>query len=102
LLLIVAAVLSPLSIALVLVLVLAVTLRRWLLPLRRPFPPCQAEMVFTTLSSSARDILGRLARPFELVLIDEAAQAAEVAALQPLVYGAQVHPVQGRAVHQRL
>eukprot|EP00775_Hariotina_reticulata_P003847 gene3846-4104_t len=49
----------------------------------------QAEMVFTTLSSSARDILGRLARPFELVLIDEAAQAAEVAALQPLVYGAQ-------------
>jgi hypothetical protein len=48
----------------------------------------QAEMVFTTLSSSARDVFSKLVRPFELVLIDEAAQAAEIAALQPLVYGA--------------
>lgn len=48
----------------------------------------QAEMVFTTLSSSARDVFSRLVTPFELVLVDEAAQAAEIAALQPLVYGA--------------
>lgn len=48
----------------------------------------QAEMVFTTLSSSAREVFNRLQRPFELVLIDEAAQAAEIAALQPLVHGA--------------
>lgn len=45
-------------------------------------------MVFTTLSSSARDVFTRVQRPFELVLIDEAAQAAEIAALQPLVHGA--------------
>uniref|UniRef100_A0A383W880 Uncharacterized protein n=1 Tax=Tetradesmus obliquus TaxID=3088 RepID=A0A383W880_TETOB len=48
----------------------------------------KAEMVFTTLSSSARDVFSRLVTPFELVLVDEAAQAAEIAALQPLVYGA--------------
>jgi hypothetical protein len=48
-----------------------------------------AEMVFTTLSSSGRGVFARLQRPFELVLIDEAAQAEEVAALQPLVYGAE-------------
>ena len=48
-----------------------------------------AEMVFTTLSSSGRGVFARLQRSFELVLIDEAAQAEEVAALQPLVYGAQ-------------
>jgi hypothetical protein len=29
----------------------------------------------------------RLSRPFDAVLIDEACQAAEVSALQPLVYG---------------
>jgi superfamily I DNA and/or RNA helicase len=45
-------------------------------------------MVFTTLSSSAREVFSRLAASFPLVLIDEAAQAAEVASLQPLVYGA--------------
>eukprot|EP00879_Flechtneria_rotunda_P011055 GHRR01011551.1.p1 GENE.GHRR01011551.1~~GHRR01011551.1.p1 ORF type:complete len:847 (+),score=311.53 GHRR01011551.1:365-2905(+) len=49
----------------------------------------QAEMVFTTLSSSARDVFGRLQRRFPRVLIDEAAQASEIAALQPLVYGAE-------------
>lgn len=48
----------------------------------------QAEMVFTTLSSSGREVFSRLAVPFPLVLLDEAGQATEVASLQPLVYGA--------------
>ncbi len=49
----------------------------------------EAEMVFTTLSSTGRRIFQRLERtPFHTVLIDEAAQASEIAALQPLVFGA--------------
>jgi senataxin len=49
----------------------------------------EAEMVFTTLSSTGRRIFQRLeGAPFETVLIDEAAQASEIAALQPLVFGA--------------
>lgn len=47
----------------------------------------EAEMVFTTLSSASRHAFSKVKRAFDLVLIDEAAQAAEVAALQPLVYG---------------
>jgi hypothetical protein len=34
----------------------------------------EAEMVFTTLSSTGRAVFGRLSRGFDLVLIDEAAQ----------------------------
>ena len=49
----------------------------------------EAEMVFTTLSSSGRRIFQRLSQPFHTVLIDEAAQASEVAALQPLAFGCQ-------------
>lgn len=55
----------------------------------------EAEMVFTTLSSTRRRIFQRLeGTPFETVLIDEAAQASEIAALQPLVFGAKrcTHP----------
>lgn len=49
-----------------------------------------AQMVFTTLSSSGRSIFSssQTKASFNLVLIDEAAQASEVQALQPLVYGA--------------
>eukprot|EP00192_Tetraselmis_astigmatica_P002163 CAMPEP_0117691478 /NCGR_PEP_ID=MMETSP0804-20121206/25743_1 /TAXON_ID=1074897 /ORGANISM="Tetraselmis astigmatica, Strain CCMP880" /LENGTH=1048 /DNA_ID=CAMNT_0005504717 /DNA_START=243 /DNA_END=3386 /DNA_ORIENTATION=+ len=50
-----------------------------------------AEIIFTTLSSSGRNIFSRLKERkymrFETVLIDEACQACEVAALQPLMYG---------------
>lgn len=49
----------------------------------------EAEMVFTTLSSTGRRIFQRLSQPFRTVLIDEAAQASEVAALQPLAFGCQ-------------
>jgi hypothetical protein len=43
----------------------------------------RAEIVFTTLSSTGRRAFLR-GRPFDLVLVDEAAQASEVATLQPL------------------
>ena len=46
-----------------------------------------AEIVFTTLSSTGRRLFSKMSRPFDLVLIDEAAQASEVAALQPIVLG---------------
>ena len=48
----------------------------------------EAEMVFTTLSSTGRRVFQRLPpNAFETVLIDEAAQASEIAALQPLTFG---------------
>lgn len=47
----------------------------------------EAEMVFTTLSSTGRRIFQRCDAPFATVLIDEAAQASEIAALQPLAFG---------------
>ncbi len=43
-------------------------------------------MVFTTLSSTGRRIFARLPAPFETVLVDEAAQASEIAALQALAF----------------
>lgn len=47
-----------------------------------------AEMVFTTLSSTGRKVFGRLSPGhFETVLIDEAAQASEVTTLQALTFG---------------
>lgn len=55
-----------------------------------PHPPAQAsfvneaELVFTTLASSGRSVFDRLDHGFDLVLIDEAAQASEAAALVPL------------------
>lgn len=45
-----------------------------------------AEIVFTTLSSTGRRAFER-GRKFDLVLIDEAAQASEAATLQPLTLG---------------
>ncbi|PSC75196.1 Helicase sen1 [Micractinium conductrix] len=50
----------------------------------------EAEMVFTTLSSTQRKVFAQSASkiPFHTVLIDEAGQASEVAALQPLCFGA--------------
>eukprot|EP00798_Chlamydomonas_sp_ICE-L_P025627 gene25627-11284_t len=42
-------------------------------------------MVFATLSSTGRQIFQRLTRGFDMVLIDEACQASEIAVLQPLV-----------------
>jgi hypothetical protein len=45
-----------------------------------------AEIVFTTLSSTGRRAFER-GRRFDLVLIDEAAQASEAATLQPLTLG---------------
>jgi len=47
-----------------------------------------AEMVFTTLSSTGRNVFNRLpVGHFETVLIDEAAQASEVTTLQALTFG---------------
>jgi hypothetical protein len=47
----------------------------------------EAEMVFTTLSSTGRKIFSHLENAFENVLVDEAAQASEIAVLQPLMLG---------------
>ena len=47
----------------------------------------RAEIVFTTLSSTGRRAFQQ-GRRFDLVLVDEAAQASEVATLQPLALGA--------------
>ena len=47
----------------------------------------EAEMVFATLSSCGRNIFGQLMKKFDICIIDEAAQASEVATLQPLQYG---------------
>ena len=51
----------------------------------------EAEMVFTTLSSTQRRLFQQAAAkaPFKTVLIDEAGQASEIASLQPLVFGAE-------------
>lgn len=46
----------------------------------------EAEMVFTTLSSTGRKIFTRLKGVFEAVLVDEAAQATELATLQALAF----------------
>ncbi len=50
----------------------------------------EAEMVFSTLSSTQQKIFkdSAIRAPFHTVLIDEAGQASEVAALQPLTAGA--------------
>lgn len=50
----------------------------------------EAEMVFATLSSTQRNSFRAASSrtPFHTVLVDEAGQAAEVAALQPLALGA--------------
>lgn len=45
-----------------------------------------AQMVFTTLSSTGRKIFARTAGLFEAVLVDEAAQATELATLQVLAF----------------
>lgn len=44
----------------------------------------EAEIVFTTVSSSGRKIFSQLQHGFDMVVIDEAAQASEVAVLPPL------------------
>lgn len=61
----------------------------------------EAEMVFTTLSSTGRRIFSRLPAPFETVLVDEAAQASEIAALQALAFGCRrrATPGVGACVH---
>ena len=56
----------------------------------------EAEMVFTTLSSTGRRIFSRLPAPFETVLVDEAAQASEIAALQALAFGCRRRAPPGR------
>ena len=48
----------------------------------------EAEIVFTTVSSSGRKLFTRLSHGFDMVVIDEAAQASEVAILPPLSLGA--------------
>ncbi|XP_021605934.1 helicase sen1 isoform X2 [Manihot esculenta] len=48
----------------------------------------EAEIVFTTVSSSGRKLFARLTHGFDMVVIDEAAQASEVAVLPPLALGA--------------
>jgi senataxin len=48
----------------------------------------EAEIVFTTLTSSSRRVFRQLTHGFDTVLIDEAAQANEVATLIPFLHGA--------------
>ncbi|KAF6149169.1 hypothetical protein GIB67_026025 [Kingdonia uniflora] len=48
----------------------------------------EAEVVFTTVSSSGRKLFSRLTHGFDMVVVDEAAQASEVGALPPLALGA--------------
>ncbi|KAM7257179.1 hypothetical protein ACFE04_012920 [Oxalis oulophora] len=48
----------------------------------------EAEIVFTTVSSSGRKLFSRLTHGFDMVVIDEAAQASEMAVLPPLSLGA--------------
>ncbi|XAR48576.1 hypothetical protein NMG60_11031445 [Bertholletia excelsa] len=48
----------------------------------------EAEIVFTTVSSSGRKLFSRLTHDFDMVVIDEAAQASEMAILPPLSLGA--------------
>ncbi|XP_024515989.1 helicase sen1-like isoform X2 [Selaginella moellendorffii] len=48
----------------------------------------EAEIVFTTVSSSGRKLFTNLARGFDIVVIDEAAQASELGVLPPLILGA--------------
>ncbi|OIW17097.1 hypothetical protein TanjilG_20201 [Lupinus angustifolius] len=48
----------------------------------------EAEVVFTTVSSSGRKLFSRLSHGFDMVVIDEAAQASEMAVLPPLTLGA--------------
>ncbi|XP_010541131.1 PREDICTED: uncharacterized ATP-dependent helicase C29A10.10c [Tarenaya hassleriana] len=48
----------------------------------------EAEVVFTTVSSSGRKLFSRLTHGFDMVVIDEAAQASEVGVLPPLSLGA--------------
>ena len=57
----------------------------------------EAEMVFTTLSSTGRKIFSHLENAFENVLVDEAAQASEIAVLQPLMLGCKRCAVQSTA-----
>ncbi len=60
----------------------------------------EAEMVFTTLSSTGRRIFARLPAPFETVLVDEAAQASEIAALQALAFGCRRRGPAGRGARE--
>ncbi|KAF6149170.1 hypothetical protein GIB67_026026 [Kingdonia uniflora] len=48
----------------------------------------EADIVFTTVSSSGCKLFSRLTRGFDMVIIDEAAQANEVGVLPPLVTSA--------------
>ncbi|XP_048570882.1 uncharacterized ATP-dependent helicase C29A10.10c [Triticum urartu] len=48
----------------------------------------EAEIVFTTVSSSGRKLFSALNHGFDMVVIDEAAQASEVGVLPPLSLGA--------------
>ncbi|XP_047954096.1 helicase sen1-like [Salvia hispanica] len=48
----------------------------------------EAEIVFTTVSSSGRKLFSHLTHGFDMVVIDEAAQASEVGILPPLSLGA--------------
>ncbi|KAL6876336.1 hypothetical protein ACP4OV_012908 [Aristida adscensionis] len=47
----------------------------------------EAAIVFSTLSFSGSSIFSRMARAFDVVIIDEAAQAVEPATLVPLIHG---------------
>ncbi|XP_050909891.1 helicase sen1-like [Lathyrus oleraceus] len=48
----------------------------------------EAEIVFTTVSSSGRKLFSRLSHGFDMVVIDEAAQDSEVGVLPPFSLGA--------------
>lgn len=46
-----------------------------------------ARIVCTTLSGSGMEVFSKATKPFDVVIIDEAAQAVEISALIPLKYG---------------
>lgn len=49
----------------------------------------EADIVASTLSFSGSGLFERLSRPFDVVVIDEAAQAVEPSTLVPMVLGCQ-------------
>ena len=49
----------------------------------------EADIVCSTLSFSGAGLFERMSRPFDVVVIDEAAQAVEPSTLVPMVLGCQ-------------
>ncbi|GKV09300.1 hypothetical protein SLEP1_g20822 [Rubroshorea leprosula] len=61
----------------------------------------EAEIVFTTVSSSGQKLFSRLTHGFDMVVIDEAAQASEAAVLPPLSLGCWDLALYSRSLFER-